>query len=175
MEVFKVIIHTHGGNEYIRNAVSYVIDGRQVLERGYGVNPNDKNVAVMQLRKTAEYFRNQGKSPLFHYVTSYSSETAPTPEKAMELTGEIFSEITASHQALIGIHNEERGGSLHHAHTLVSPTDYRTGKMIYADNSTNYAMAQRMADVTGQPTKLVVRKEDETEWECPIVFTPREE
>lgn len=45
---------------------------------------------------------------------------------------------------------------------------------MYGDNSTNYSIAQRMADVTGQPTKLIVRKEDETEWECLRVFVPHD-
>ena len=81
----------------------------------------------------------------------------------MELTDKVFSNITDSHQALIGIHSEKQAKSLNHAHTFVNPTDFNTGKMMYGENSTNYSIAQRMADVTGQPTKLIVCKEDETE------------
>ena len=29
-----------------------------------------------------------------------------------------------------------------------------------------------MADVTGQPTQLIVRREDETEWKCEQIFVP---
>ena len=174
MEIFKVIIHTHGGDRYIDNAINYVFDGRQECAKGYGVNPYDPDIAAMQMKRTARYFNNQNKTPLFHYVTSYSPETAPTPEKALELTDKVFSNITDSHQALIGIHSEKQAKSLNHAHTVVNPTDFNTGKMMYGDNSTNYSIAQRMADVTGQPTKLIVRKEDETEWECPRVFVPHD-
>ncbi|WP_303790732.1 relaxase/mobilization nuclease domain-containing protein [Ruminococcus flavefaciens] len=174
MEIFKVIIHTHGGDRYIDNVVNYILDGRQERAKGYGVNPYDPDIAAMQMKRTARYFNNQNKTPLFHYVTSYSPETAPTPEKALELTDKVFSNITDSHQALIGIHSEKQAKSLNHAHTVVNPTDFNTGKMMYGDNSTNYSIAQRMADVTGQPTKLIVRKEDETEWECLRVFVPHD-
>lgn len=173
MEVFKVIIHTHGGYPYIDNGVNYPLDGRQSLAKGFGINPYDPKIAAMQFKKTAEFFNNQHKTPLFHYMTSYTPDTAPTPEKALELTEQIFAPLTENHQALIGIHNEDQGDSLNHAHTFMSPTNYNDGSMLYGDNTTNYALAQRMADITGQPTLLVIRKENKQEWECPKVFIPQ--
>lgn len=47
----------------------------------------------MQFKKTAEFFNNEDKTPLFHYMTSFTSETAPTAEKTMELTEKIFDEL----------------------------------------------------------------------------------
>ena len=44
--------------------------------------------------------------------------------------------------------------------------------MLHPDNSTNYALAQRVADVTGQAVTLVVENEKKNEWECPKVFMP---
>lgn len=41
MEIFKVIIHTHGGDRYIDNVVNYILDGRQERAKGYGVNHYD--------------------------------------------------------------------------------------------------------------------------------------
>lgn len=173
MQIFKVILHTHGGYPYIDSGANYPIDGRQALAKGFGVNPYDAKIAAMQFKKTAEFFNNQYKTPLFHYITSYTPETAPTPEEAMELTQQIFAPLTENHQALMGIHNEEQGNSLNHAHTFMSPTNYNDGSMIYGDNSTNYALAQRMADITGQPTELIVRKENGKEWKCPKIFVPQ--
>ncbi len=172
MEIFKVIIHTHGGYPYIDSGANYPIDGRQALSKGFGINPYDPIIAAMQFKKAAEFFNNQNKTPLCHYMTSYTAETAPTPEKAMELTEKIFAPLVANHLALIGIHNKERGDSHCHSHTFMSPTNYQDGSMLYANNKQNYELAQRTANITGQPTQLVVRKETGEEWNCPKIFLP---
>lgn len=39
-----------------------------------------------------------------------------------------------------------------------NPTNFYNGSMLYGDNTTNFALAQCMADITGQPTQPVVRK-----------------
>lgn len=173
MEIFKVILHTHGGYSYIDNGANYPIDGRQVLAKGFGVNPYDSKIAAMQFKKTAEFFNNQNKTPLFHYMTSFTSKTAPTPEEALELTEQIFAPLTAEHQALMCTHNEKRYKSDNHSHTFMSPTNFNNGSMLYGDNKQNYALAQRMADATGKPTKLIVRKENTEEWECSKIFFPQ--
>lgn len=92
----------------------------------------------MQFKKTAEFFNNQYKTPLFHYMTSYTPETALTTEKAMEFTQQIFAPFTENHQALMGIHNEKQGNSLNHAHTFMGPTNYNDDSMLYGDNKQNY-------------------------------------
>lgn len=173
MEIFKMILHTHGGYPYIDNGANYAMDGRQVLTKGFGINQYDPAIAAMQFKKTAEFFNNEDKTPLFHYMTSFTSETAPTAEKTMELTEKIFDELTQNHLALISIHNEVRADSDYHSHTFMSPTNYKNGSMLYGDNATTFALAQRMANITGQPTKLIVRKENGNEWEHNKVFYPK--
>ena len=106
-------------------------------------------------------------------MTSFTNETAPTPEKAMELGKEIFKPITDTHLSVIGTHFKEREKCSYHDHVVVSPTNFLDGTMLYGDNTTNFALAQRMADITGQPTQLVVRKENETEWKCSTIFVPQ--
>jgi len=55
-----------------------------------------------------------------------------------------------------------------------NPTNFYDGSMLYGDNTTNFAFAQCMADITGQPTQPVVRKENETEWKCSTIFVPQD-
>ena len=172
MEVFKVIKHTNGDDKCLMNVVNYPIGKDQVLKEGFGIDPNDSKQAFMQFKKVAEFWGNQDKSPCFHYVTSFTSETAPTAKRAMELTKEIFKEITDTHLAETGTHFKDGG---YHNHTVVSPTDINDGSMLYGDNTTNYALAQRMANVTGEPTMLVVRSDDpKPDWPCPIIFRPQD-
>ncbi|WP_294412590.1 relaxase/mobilization nuclease domain-containing protein [uncultured Ruminococcus sp.] len=175
METLKVIYHTNGDDKCLEHVVNYPIGKDQVLKEGFGINPNDSWEAMQQFKKVTEFWGNQDKTPCFHYMASFSKETATTPEKAMELTKEIFENITPSHLTAMGAHNKEREGGVIHTHTAVNPTDNNDGSMLYGDYRTNYALAQKMADVTGQPTKLVVRKENGEEKECPMIFVPRDD
>ena len=174
MEVFKVIKHTNGDDKRLMNVVNYPIGKDQVLKEGFGIDPNDSNQAFQQFKSVAEFWGNQDKSPCFHYVTSFTSETAPTAEKAMELTKEIFKEITDTHLTAMGTHCKENDGGKYHSHTVASPTNIYDGSMLYGDYKTNYALAQRVADVTGQPTQLFEYKENGKEKKCPIVFVPHD-
>ena len=160
MEVCEVNLHTNGGQEYLENAVKYPIDERRVLAKGFGVTTHDPDTAVMQFSKTARFYNNENTTPLFHYVLSFTKKTASSAEQAMELSEKIFKPITDDHLALIGIHNKKRGDSVYHAHVAISPTNYINGTMMYADNSTLFPIAQRMADATGQECRLVVKPED---------------
>ena len=173
MEIFKIITHAPGGENYVDNATDYVLDGREVLALGYGINPNNADSAGMQFKQTARFWDNQDKNPLIHCMISYSTDTAPTAEDAMRLTGEILEPLTDDHLALSVAHNETREGSSYHSHTLISTTNLNDGTMLYADNKSNYALAQRAADVTGQPVALVVMNDRNEEWECPRVFIPQ--
>ncbi|WP_024860525.1 relaxase/mobilization nuclease domain-containing protein [Ruminococcus flavefaciens] len=174
MEYIKVIKHTNGDDKCLKNVVNYPIGKDQVLKEGFGINPNDSKEAMRQFQSVAKFWDNQDKTPVFHYMTAFTGETAPTAEKAMELTKEIFKDITDSHLAATGTHYKDREWNWYHNHTAVSPTNINDGSMLYADNSTNFALAQNMADVTGQPTKLIIRKEDGTEVEIPKVFVPHD-
>lgn len=175
METFKVILHTNGDDKCLKNVVNYPIGKDQILKEGFGIDQYNSTNAYKQFKAVARFFGNEDKTPVFHYVTSYTEESAPTPEKAMELTKKIFKPLTDTHLTGMGIHEKQRDECKYHGHTAMSPTDVKTGAMLYADNTTNKALAQRMADVTGKPTKLVVRKEDETEWECKQIFVPRDD
>ncbi len=172
MEICEVNLHTNGGQEYLENAVKYPIDERRVLAKGFGVTTHDPDIAVMQFSKTARFYNNENKTPLFHYVLSFTKKTASSAEQAMELSEKIFKPITDDHLALIGIHNKKRGDSEYHAHVAISPTNYINGNMMYADNSTLFPIAQRMADATGQECRLVVKPEDKQKKEFHKVFKP---
>ncbi len=172
METLKLIKHTHGDDKCLRNVVNYPIGKDQVLKEGFGIDPDNSRNAAKQFKAVAKFHNNEDNTPVFHYVTSFTNGTASTAEEAMELTKKIFEPYLDSHLAGIGIHKKPRDGCTFHAHTAMSPTDITDGSMLYGDNSTLCAMAQRTANITQQPTQLVIRKEDETEKKYPIVFLP---
>ncbi len=173
MEILKMITRASGRENYVDNAANYLLDDRCVMAQGYGVSSNNADSAALQFKQTAKFWNNQNKNQFVQAMLSFTPETAPTAEAAMALTGKIMQPLTEEHLALSVAHNEERSGSSYHTHTLFGTTNYNNGSMLYPDNPTNYALAQRAADVTGQPVILVVENDKKEEWECPRVFYPQ--
>lgn len=176
METLKVIKHIGCDDRCLANLVNYPIVKDQILKAGFGIDINNSENALLQFKKTAAFFNNEEKTPAYHYIVSFTHETAPTPEKAMELTKKIFKPITENYLTAIGVHEKEREGGKYHTHNLVCTTNFRNGSMLYCDNRTNYRIAQRVADVTGEPTRLIVRWDEPDshpkEWECRKIFIP---
>ena len=173
METLKVILHTTGDDKCLKNVLNYVIVKESILKKVFGINPDNPNAALLQFKKAADFFDNQCYTPIFHYITSYTKKTAPTAEKAMELTKALFEPLTQFHLAVEVVHFKERDGSSYHSHTAVSPTNIHNVSMLYGDNRTNYALAQRLSNITGEPVKLIIKSENGKEWECPRIFTPQ--
>ncbi len=46
--------------------------------------------------------------------------------------------------------------------------------MLHSDNRTNYGIAQRVADVTGQVTRLNVTYDHGKDWNCQSAFIPKD-
>lgn len=100
MELLKLILHTNGNEKCLKNVVNYPIGGNQVMQEGFGVDPYNSEAAANQFIQTTKYWNNQGKTPVFHFVTSFTNETAKTADEAMALTKEIFAPVIDSHQTI---------------------------------------------------------------------------
>ncbi len=42
------------------------------MVKGYGVTPYDTDSALMQFKKTTEYWENEDKTPVYHYILSFT-------------------------------------------------------------------------------------------------------
>ena len=151
-----------------------LLDKVFILKKGYGVDIIDPEVAAMHFHNVDAFWNNEHKNPFIQYMISFYKDTASTPEEAMRLTREIMEPITKEHLALCVVHRDERSDAMYHSHTYVGATNFHNGSMMYSDNKTNYAMAQRTADVTGRSAKLVVDYGKDKQWECKKVFVPAE-
>lgn len=172
MQIIKTITHADGGNDYRLNAMRYCLDERCILKKGYGVDIIDPEMAAMHFRNVDAFWGNEYKNPFIQYVISFDKETVSVPEEAMRLTQEIMKPITKDHLVLCVVHKDEHAGSSLHSHSFIGSTNFRNGTMMYSNNATNYAMAQRAADVIGKSVKLVVDYGNGKEWECKKVFIP---
>lgn len=160
MENLKVIRHPFGGERY-ENVVGYPIKGDALIVKGYGVSPYDKAAAVQQMKSVAEYFNNESFNAIAHTIIAYSSEAAPTPQRAIELTEKILGHITNEHQAITAVHCKERENAAYHTHTIINATNYKTGRIFHGDNSDLFPIAIGITEATGNDCLLTITKEIE--------------
>ena len=172
MQVIKIITHANGGDDYRLNAMRYCLDERCILKKGYGVDIRNPETAAMHFRNVDAFWNKYNKNPFIQYMISFDKETVSTPEEAMRLTQEIMEPTAKDHLTLCVAHKSERADSLYHTHSYAGATNIHNGSMIYSDNKTNCAMAQRAADVIGKPVRLVVDYGKGKEWECNSIFVP---
>ena len=169
-DILEGITRSDGGDKYRNNAMKYCMDDRCVARKGYGIDNYDPQIAAMQFKKNAEFWGNEDNNPMIQYMLSKLKDTAPTPEDAMRFTEKIMEPVTKEHLALTVAHIEERGDSKNHTHTFVESTNFNDGSMLNSDNTTNYGMAQRTANVLKKPVKLVVEYKEGEKWTCPKIF-----
>lgn len=159
-DIFKVITHTDGGENYVENATKYPSNEDCVGLRGYGVDCNDPSTAKEQFLSVAKYYGNEGKNQFIHFMISFLKKTAPDAETGMAITDQVIEPLKESHMILIGEHEKHREKSDFHTHNFVGTTDLETGKMLHPTNKLNYSMAQRMADIIQKPVELVIEKKN---------------
>lgn len=165
IQIVKVITHTGAGEEYIRNAIHYAANEDSVAFKGYGVAERDPDTAAMQICNTANYFRNEGKNQLIQYMISFTRDVAPNAETAMNITDQAMEPLKGEHMMFIGGHRKQTKQSDYHTHTFAVTTNYETGKMLHATNAINYPIAQRVADITGSKTELIIERKKQLETE----------
>lgn len=162
MEIFKIIKHTDGGADYLRNAVNYLTDGREVMKAGIGVTANNTAAAYDEFLTTAKYFNHQENNPLFHFVISFDRNTVDSSETAMNQTKKIYEKLTEDHQALISIHHSSSESPSYHSHTVMSSTNFVNGNLFYGSNSDLFPIAQRIADITQDKCTMIIEKDKKT-------------
>ncbi len=159
-DIFKVITHADGGEDYVKNATKYPSNETCVGLKGYGVDCYDPATAKMQFDSVAEYYGNDGKNQFIQFMMSFLKETAPDAETSMEIIDQVLDPLKEEHPILIGNHKKPRDKSDYHGHGFVGTTNLETGKMLHPTNKLNYAMAQRMADIIQKPVALVIEKKN---------------
>lgn len=159
-DIFKVITHADGGDEYSKNATKYPSNEYCVGLRGYGVDCNDPATAKMQFDTMAKYHGNEGKNQYIQFMMSFLKETAPDAETSMEIIDQVLDPLKDEYAILIGNHKKQTLRSDYHGHGFVGTTNLETGKLLYPNNKLNFAMAQRMADIIQKPVELVIEKKN---------------
>jgi len=161
MEILKVFTYAGCSDDYWNHITSYPSNEDSVEVKGYGVDDSNPQNAERQFKATAKYYDNERKNPLNQYMISLTRETAPDAETAMAINEKFIEPFKDEHLILAGLHKKNRENSDYHIHDYVGTTNIRNGKMLHANNETNFAMAQRLADITQQDVLLIIEKRKE--------------
>lgn len=147
MVVIKVKRDTCGGEKYLKNAVNYVGDGRAVEVRGYGVDLYNINNTYDQMMAVKKYFGKTSDNPLMHFVISYDN-TVTDRETASFMTEQIAENLVDKYQLITGIHEDNQGGSLYHAHMIMNSVNYHNGKLYNSCPEEIAKLRDHVIDVT---------------------------
>ena len=160
IDIIKVITHADGGTPYSNSVSHYPSNEDSVAVKGYGVVDNDPETAQKQFDTVTKYYGNNGKNQFIHVVMSFLTETAPDATTAMEISDQVLEPLNGKHLILSGAHEKHTAKSDYHIHDIINTTDLETGKVIHPNNTFNYAMAQRTADIIKKPVQLVIEKKN---------------
>jgi hypothetical protein len=160
IDIIKVITHADGGEPYSNSVSHYPSKEDSVAVKGYGVVDNDLATAQKQFDTVTQYYGNNGKNQFIHVVMSFLTETAPDAATAMEISDQVLEPLKGKHLMLTGTHEKHTAKSDYHIHDIINTTDLETGKVLHPNNTFNYAMAQRTADIIQKPVQLVIEKKN---------------
>lgn len=156
MEILKIFTYTGCTKDYWEHIMLYPSNEDSVAVKGYGVDDSDPENAERQFKAMAKYYGNENKNPFNQYMISLTKETAPDAETAMAINEKFLEPLKEDHQVLVGEHQKPTESSDYHFHNYVATTNFNNGKMLYADNKTNFPLAQRLADITQQEVLLQI-------------------
>lgn len=158
MEVLKVFTYAGCSEDYCDHIMPYPANEDSVAVRGYGVDYSNPENTKRQFKSIAKNYGNEEKNPFIQYMMSLTKKTAPDAETAMAINEKFIESLKENHQILAGTHKKHTASSEYHNHDYIGTTNIRNGKMLHANNETNFAMAQRLADITQQDVLLVIEK-----------------
>ncbi len=158
MVIFKIVRHSNGGQQYMKNMLSYILDGRALFTgfngiSGYGTNQEIVRKAMEEILFVKKYFGKVSGNPLIQFVVSYDSNVSDA-FMASSITEKIARFLADSYQYIWVVHYEprvEESGfyACYHAHIVINSVAYTNGKM-YSESPENISsFAQHIANTTG--------------------------
>ena len=165
MEILRIFTYTNCSEDYWNHIMTYPSNEDSVAVKGYGIDDSNPENAKRQFKCLAKYYGNERKNPFNQYMISLTRETAPDAKTAMAINEKFLEPLKEDHQVLAGIHKMHTECSDYHLHNYIGTTNIKNGRILYANNGTNFAMAQRLADITQQEVMLEVGGKNNTNYD----------
>lgn len=159
MVYVKLIRHTYGGLEYLKNAIFYLGDKEERKGvGGYGANPYNLHRAYEQMRYIRIYYNKLSGNPLIHLIVSYD-ECVQDAETACEYTRKIAKYLGDSYQLLWAVHKLNHGVSQYHAHIVTNSVGYKNGLMFHSGRKEMKMFCNYVSNITRSECRFFFEKE----------------
>lgn len=155
--LIKVIRHSDGGMQYLRNMCNYICDGREIAGGGYGLNPYDPGAAYLQMAAARSFYDQEDSNPLVHFVISFDGKT-DSAEFAAKAAPQIAAYFRDWYQVLWCIHPADQGSSHYHMHLLLHSVNLLNGKLYHSGPYEVNGFCYHVKSITGMPYRLVYEK-----------------
>ena len=154
MVIVKVIRHSDGGEEYLRNMVHYITDGRAIVRGGYGVDISNPDQAYAQMMAVKQYYHQTSMNPLIHIVVSLDGfcDNEQFAAYAAPLIAGYFRE---QYQLLWCVHHKDEENSHYHIHILLHSVNVMNGKLFHSGPYEINGICYHVKAITGIPFHVV--------------------
>ena len=160
----KRITDNGEGAGYFRNCIDYVYKekpdpGEALIEtKGYGVCDTNADHTFEQMAAVKDYYGKTGDNPVMHWILSFDKKTVQDADTACKYTEEVVSFFDDNYQVITGVHQEDQGGSLYHAHIVLNSVDVNTGKLYHSGRKELSELAKHVYGITGNYCKTEIKK-----------------
>jgi len=160
----KRITDNGEGAGYFRNCIDYVYKkkpdpGEALIEtKGYGVCDTNADHTFEQMAAVKDYYGKTGDNPVMHWILSFDKKTVQDADIACKYTEEVVSFFDDNYQVITGVHQEDQGGSLYHAHIVLNSVDVNTGKLYHSGRKELSELSKHIYGITGNYCKTEIKK-----------------
>lgn len=132
MDMLKVIQNTDSSENYLYNAISYIINKMEaVCYDGYHV---DSNNAYEQMMLVKRYFSKTSGNQLMHFIVSFDVRSVQDANTALHYGYRIAQYFGNRFQIVFSVHEKNsyydgRIKSMYHVHMILNSVSFTDGKM----------------------------------------------
>lgn len=150
MGILKVIQNTNSTEDYLLNALNYIVYKAEVV--GYGAYHVSVDNPFQQMMAVKRYFGKTSGNLLIHFVVCFDTRV-DNPRLALKYAQKISHYYGNRFQTVYSIHEKPtyhkgKVQSLYHAHFILNSVSFSDGKMFSQGKGDIYEFAEYIKKVT---------------------------
>lgn len=137
-----------GDDEHRDNLVRYVLDERKIAFGGNGVNYNDPEAAIMQMREVTNYYDKSHCCSCVQMIMSFD-ESVKDAETAASYVKQAAQQIPDEYQTVYCVHEADRENNHYHGHIVINPVSTKDGKQFDTGPANIERISDEISRITG--------------------------
>lgn len=159
MDMLKVIQNTNSSDDYLYNAIRYIINKTEAVRYdGYHVDPDNAYEQMMYVKR---YFSKTSGNQLMHFVVSFDVRSVNDEDTALRCGYRIAQYFDDRFQTVFSVHEKDscynsKLKSMYHVHLILNSVSFIDGKMFAEGKGELASFAEYIGNVTRSGKCMVV-------------------